>query len=516
MDALNSQSVLYTFSVAAVIALVALKWLSDPRDPNRRRVVAPGLSYFSALRFLHDGKIVLAEGYQKYYGRPFKVATPDRWAVIVSGPEMTEDLRTRPDDEMSFLETAEDNLHTHATIGRQWIDDPYQFDLVRGKLTRSLPAIVPDVVQEISLVVPQFIPAKGDEWAAVTMFPTAQKIVARLSNRVFVGTPLCRNEEFLDLTIQFVREVLQHRAHMKKFPFFLKPLAGLRSGRVKAIVERAVTLLAPIVEQRMAELQEHGADWDDKPNDMLTWILEESIPRRTPLAEIVQRVLMLNFVATNTTSQSATHALFHLAADPALLAPLRAEAAAAVAAHGWTKAGLGRLWRLDSLMRESQRTNGVSLLSVMRKALKDLTLRDGTSVPRGTLVAVPALATHLDAAVNGAGADAFEPFRWAEMRGEDAGEGVKHQFVNTSPLYIPFGHGRHACPGRFFAATQMKALLAHLIVHYDMEIVGGGGRPANEYFAEFVMPDGTAQIRFRERRDVPAGVDPDFVTDNAF
>ncbi|KAH9912164.1 cytochrome P450 [Epithele typhae] len=470
MDALNSQCVLYTFPVAAVIALVALKWLSDPlrRIPTVGGSSLPGLSYFSALRFLHDGKIVLAEGYQKYYGRPFKVATPDRWAVIVSGPEMTEDLRTRPDDEMSFLETAEDNLHTHATIGRQWIDDPYQFDLVRGKLTRSLPAIVPDVVQEISLVVPQFIPAKGDEWAAVTMFPTAQKIVARLSNRVFVGTPLCRNEEFLDLTIQFVRE---------KFPFFLKPLAGLRSGRVKAIVERAVTLLAPIVEQRMAELQEHGADWDDKPYARSLFssasrnLTLAPSPRAERHAHLDPRGVHPTPHAPGGDRPARAHAQLrrdeHDLAErhpralpprrgPRAARPLRAEAAAAVAAHGWTKAGLGRLWRLDSLMRESQRTNGVSLLSVMRKALKDLTLRDGTSVPRGTLVA---------------------PFRWAEMRGEDAGEGVKHQFVNTSPLYIPFGHGRHACPGRFFAATQMKALLAHLIVHYDMEIVGGAGGP---------------------------------------
>ena len=40
-------------------------------------------------------------------------------------------------------------------------------------------------------------------------------------------------------------------------------------------------------------------------------------------------------------------------------------------------------------------------------------------------------------------ADEFEPFRFARLR-EIEGEGTKHQFVNTSNNYVPFGVGRHA------------------------------------------------------------------------
>ena len=40
-------------------------------------------------------------------------------------------------------------------------------------------------------------------------------------------------------------------------------------------------------------------------------------------------------------------------------------------------------------------------------------------------------------------AETFDPWRFARMR-ESEGESTKHQFVNTSVDYIPFGHGKHA------------------------------------------------------------------------
>ena len=80
--------------------------------------------------------------------------------------------------------------------------------------------------------------------------------------------------------------------------------------------------------------------------------------------------------------------------------------------------------------------------------MKDVTLSDGTRIPRGTLVAAAAILAHSDDSVY-TDPDVFDPFRFARMR-DAAGEGTKHQFVNTSLEYIAFGHGKHAwcvsCP----------------------------------------------------------------------
>ena len=82
------------------------------------------------------------------------------------------------------------------------------------------------------------------------------------------------------------------------------------------------------------------------------------------------------------------------------------------------------------------------LVSVPRKALKDITLVDGTFIPKGTMVCAASYPTHRDDAHYTA-ADEFDPFRFSRMR-EKEGEGMKHQFVNTSVDYMPFGHGKHA------------------------------------------------------------------------
>ena len=77
-----------------------------------------------------------------------------------------------------------------------------------------------------------------------------------------------------------------------------------------------------------------------------------------------------------------------------------------------------------------------------RKAMKDVTLSDGTFIPKGTLVVAAAYPMHHDDS-NYVDASVFDPFRFARMC-EEEGQGTKHQFVHTSTKYIPFGHGKHA------------------------------------------------------------------------
>ena len=43
-----------------------------------------------------------------------------------------------------------------------------------------------------------------------------------------------------------------------------------------------------------------------------------------------------------------------------------------------------------------------------------------------------------------------------------------------------FGLGKHACPGRFFASNEIKVLLCRIILDYDMKLLDGTTRPAND------------------------------------
>ena len=43
---------------------------------------------------------------------------------------------------------------------------------------------------------------------------------------------------------------------------------------------------------------------------------------------------------------------------------------------------------------------------------------------------------------------------------------------------FPFGYGKHACPGRFFANQEFKVILVQLIMSYDLRLHGAG--PGNQ------------------------------------
>lgn len=116
---------------------------------------------------------------------------------------------------------------------------------------------------------------------------------------------------------------------------------------------------------------------------MLQWILEEAIPRRYTDVKIIERILLVNFAAIHTSSivrpdacshctrlldayessplQSISHALLDLAAYPEYIRPLRDEVVAIVGTEGWTKAAMGKMWMIDSFLKESQRYNGIGL-----------------------------------------------------------------------------------------------------------------------------------------------------------
>lgn len=81
----------------------------------------------------------------------------------------------------------------------------------------------------------------------------------------------------------------------------------------------------------------------------------------------------------------------------------------------------------------------------------------------------------------------------------------KYQFVTTSPEHMGFGHGQHACPGRFFASNEMKIALSFLLLRYDMRFVPNpdgspGQRPEEMAFEvqKLTKPGLKIQIRRRE------------------
>ncbi|OJT14393.1 Ent-kaurene oxidase [Trametes pubescens] len=486
-------------SVAIFVVLYLVKWRLDPlyHIPTVGGTSLPLLSYIGARKFVHRGKDIIREGYQKHYGKAFKVPMLDKWMVFVSGPEVLDDIRRRPDEEVSFAESVEDDMQLRHIIDRDAVENPYHVDMIREKLTRSLPVVLPHVIDELQLAVPEHIPAVSGEWTEVNVLDAFRQIIARASSRVFVGQPLCRNEEYLALSIRFAIDIMKDRDTLSWFPQFLKPYVSLGYSLARRSLSRNKEILQPAIDERAAMMERWGDDWTDKPNDMLQWFMEAQ-QTDDQYKTIADRIMITNFAAIHTSSQSGSLSLLWLADHPEYIDPIRKEIEEVLAEQGWTKAAMSKMWKLDSLLKEYQRHQGLSLASLSRKMMKDITLRDGTVLPRGTTI----VATTYDIHHNGAkyeNPDVFDPFRFSRVRADSEEERVKNQFVNTSVDYMPFGHGKHACPGRFFAANELKALLAYIILNYDFKMGDDGHAGPPSYNGLLTIPAVNATVQFRKR-----------------
>lgn len=59
-------------------------------------------SYISAFRFVSSSREMLRTGYEKYPNSFFKVATVERWEIVVSGAKLVNDMWRAKDNELSF------------------------------------------------------------------------------------------------------------------------------------------------------------------------------------------------------------------------------------------------------------------------------------------------------------------------------------------------------------------------------------------------------------------------------
>jgi len=92
----------------------------------------------------------------------------------------------------------------------------------------------------------------------------------------------------------------------------------------------------------------------------------------------------------------------------------------------------------------------------------------------------------------------FRGFRFATPRGQPDGPKVE-LYTNSGVHGMLFGHGRWACPGRFFAALGGKIILMHVLANYELRLPGGR-MPPKEKFADLQNLVPTAELELRRKK----------------
>ncbi|KAI9772566.1 MAG: hypothetical protein M1839_002448 [Geoglossum umbratile] len=487
---------------------------------------------------------LIVEGYYRYSknGKFFIISNFMSGPEVMVPPEEIPTILSQPENILSAIEYHRELMQSDYTFSHPLIlRNPIHVETIRKSLTKNLGALVADIAEEIKDGFDEFWGLDTENWKEVVVHPLMMKIVARVSNRILVGSTLCRNQQFLDSAAKHSQTIIFGAMTIRFFPSFLKPLLA-----------RIVTLpnryhfrkwgkhILPLVKQRIANTQRKDkdpkCDWEE-PNDFLQWQIRQSLLQPDPIEHredvIASRIESVNFAAIHTTLMAATSIIFDLYGSPpekGYVETIREEAVRVLGEHDgvWTRTGLSRLIKLESAIKESLRSRGGGSRIITRKVVapEGFTFGDGLHVPYGSRVGAPSWPIHHDVDYYEAPMEydafrfsrpreEFEAKRRAEMKnqpdnheltknsvnGADSAELIRYKnqsVVTTKDTYLPFGHGRHACAGRFFAASQLKLITAYITMNYEVEQLPE--RPPDTWFVDSVLPPMKSSLKVRRRK----------------
>ncbi|KAF5332141.1 hypothetical protein D9611_008153 [Ephemerocybe angulata] len=460
----------------------------------------PILSYWSALQFLIDPIGFLRRGWETIQpGTKFvKVPGLTRWIVMPAVPEQYKEVAGAPDRSLSFDMAGNEFLQGEFTMYFKEIGDGLQIGPIRHNLTRSLGDLLPSVHEEAVLALEDAFPLKENEWKSYVFMPSLLKVVTRISNRVLVGLPLCRDPEYIDSNVHYATAVFVESYLLSILPYSLRGYAHRLFSPIPGIVDRMTNWMQPLIDARREEKAKLGQSWE-QPQDVLSWLMDIAEERGRADRDPIIRIMSLNFGSIHTTSITFTNALYSLLSRPQYIDPLREEINQCIQEEGWTKAALDKMILLDGFLKESMRLDFFGVYAGGRMAVEDCTV-SGIPIPKGTLVTASLVDGHLNREIWGPDGDEFDPYRFINMEKET---GRRITSVTTSISSLTFGHGRHACPGRFFATQEMKLMLALFLQTYDMKLDNkDGARPKNMWVGLSCVPNQSASIMFRKRARV--------------
>ncbi|KAI1744956.1 cytochrome P450 [Xylaria scruposa] len=488
---------LQVLGVTLALGFLFLYFNKDRPYPGFPLAVVEGKSPKES--WLYHGKQTLSEGSRKYSGA-FQVIT-GTGPVIVLPNRFADELRNH--HSLSFMKgLAKDFFINYPGFEahRSVLKDPLLAqETVRIQLTQSLGLITGDLVEETTATLQEVI-GDSDEWQVRRLKDDVSDIVARLSARVFLGLNLCRNKRWLDISKTYTTDLFITSYIMRMAPAILRPIVYWiipQARSIRKAVRDAHEIIDPEVERRKKAIDAAHAAGEKPPKtaDALGWMYE-SAKRRNVQVEYSNASIAMAMAAIHTTSETLSQALLDICQYPDVADQLRKEIVEVIGQNGWSKTSLYKLRLMDSFLKEGQRHHPMSAAAMGRYVENSIELSDGTILPRCSRIMVAGNFMDPEIYTN---PSEFDAARFCKLR-QRAGEENRWQFVTTTPAYTLFGHGEHACPGRFFASNELKIALCHLLIKYDWDLIPGEGRPKTSAFEASDMVDTAAKLRVRRRR----------------
>lgn len=311
---------------------------------------------------------------------------------------------------------------------------------------------------------------------------------------MFGGTTLSHNKPWVIASIAFAIDGFIGAQKLKKYPALMKPLAAPFITEIRNIAKHY-----KVAEEAVIPLIEGRRKREEKAMDLLYWMDEQAKGEEKDLKFLAGILLKVSFAAIHTSAAAPAQLLFDLCERPCIVHELRKEISSVTDEHGLiSKAGFLKMVKMDSWMKEAQRFNPLLLITFERVVHRPYTLSSGLTIPAHTTIGIPTQAITMDPDLY-PDPETYDPWRFSKLRKESVENEGKAQYVATNAASMSFGYGRHACPGRFFATQEIKAIMAHIIMNYDIRYSEGQKRPNSLGVETQYLPSPEATVEFRKR-----------------
>ncbi|KAH0489729.1 hypothetical protein TgHK011_010146 [Trichoderma gracile] len=531
-----TSSQLWSFGALFLVLSFIVDFASHPQYPRQIPIMGKGHGilngFLDSFRYVTNYVEWIRDGYDKFgkKGMPFIVPAPfSRPPEVVMPRDQLAWLFDQPDDIVSTYDAHNAVLFSEYNfLGRRLAYDPFPNRVIHKYLARHLSTVIPHVDDEIQHAVDTALGKDTDNWKSIKLWSLWLEIVPRVTNRLLVGPEICRNEQFLDGMVKFAEDVVRNGLLLQLIPKVLHPIFGRLFSIFNYLHWRSSNTQAqPVIQKRLDAMMKKAAGDEEykdytPPEDFITWLIRQALleqkTNELDSTVISRRLLPIEFAAIHTTVLTGQLWMQDLlTSDPetGILDILRAEVIANKPSSGpWTKAAISNLVRLDSSIRESQRLSNFAATLIERTvvAQNGLPIPDlGWTLPKGSFVTVNLEGTHHDPDLY-SNPHSYDPLRYSRLREawdaksdeekkRDADEGTKIRglgMVTTSAQHLAFGHGRHACPGRFFVAHELKLIMAHILLNYDIKLVGKV--PEKLWIGASIFPHLKAEIQVRRKK----------------
>ncbi|KAE8415648.1 cytochrome P450 [Aspergillus pseudocaelatus] len=473
-------------------------WPSIPRGP------------FSALRLSlkeYSGSRSSEDGYREFSKKaePFAICNPSFYPQVLLPPEQIPWLLSQPETVLSH-EKANEDVHALPFLAPAF-DNYDHLELiraVRNDLTRNIANTEDVFLDELRYITDEVLGHPGaSAWQEVNLTAALDRIIFGICLRLFIGVSLCRNPKFVYYVKIFTRVTGAMMLFVSQLvPWPLKPVVGIVAGLpIYYYWVRLIIYLYPTFKERIQCLR---IKKETPPADMVTWMVDlamsQNPTRRVHISALIVRLALIVFLPVDVLiAMTENFFLDLLSSDPdrRYYNILRQEAEAAFTNRDKTQPISQSMPHMESTIRESLRLSPLSDRMLSRRVVQKggITLPDGQFLSRGTWLAVAAVGVHRDEQTY-EDPDEYRPFRFLSID-NDTQESKAMLVPVTSEKFLAFGHGRHSCPGRWFAAHAMKLIIGYILVNYDIEPLDK--RPVNSVVGQTIIPQLDVTIRVRRR-----------------